>query len=62
MKRALLLAALTLGCSPGVTRVTVDVARAMCALLDAVPAGGAAARAPVAFDVSPDGGVRAVYP
>ena len=61
MKRLALLTALTLGCSPGVTRVTVDVAQAMCAILDAVPRT-AAHRAPVAFDVSPDGGVRAVYP
>ena len=53
MRRAVVLALLVCGCDgASVLRIAADVFNVACTLRG---------RAPVAFDVFPDGGVRAVY-
>lgn len=66
MKKLALCLVLSLGCSSfgEVMRVTADVGRTICGLAGC-PCNGHAApsgRGPIAYDIYPDGGVRAVYP
>ena len=65
MKKLILCIALTLGCSSfgEVLRVSAEAGRAICGLAGC-PCNARATpgqRAPVAYDIYPDGGVRAVY-
>jgi hypothetical protein len=65
MKNLILALSLTLGCAAfnDVMRVTADVGRTICGLAGCPcnPRTSPDARAPIAYDIFPDGGVRAVY-